>query len=222
MHTIYGHFEAECFGNKYLFIPSFENMSKIGNKHDIMDVFAALFATNEQEYAQYFPIHNPRMMDKIRRYAGKNQLSAAHLVLSSCYEGKKDISPLIGKFTTSSSYRPIYQMGFENPKVLIALAQHLIKHGMIGESKNKVAQKSSKAITEFNPHEYADMARLHLGMNRTEAWQLTMTEFLNLWLTKFPPDEKQNAGAEMSKEEYAQTMARLESIRDKTLGKKNG
>lgn len=217
MHPEYGHFRASFGGHHFDFIPSFEAMSKIGNNYDIMSVFSRLFLIEPSEYVNSFENHSSVVMSMLSKVSGKRQLEAAHLVLSCCCDA--DCSPMIGKYIFKDKI--YYQPGFAHAKEIIALAQHLIKHGMVGETKNKVANRKSEGKSEFSPSRFVELARLHLDMSRDEAWGLTMTEFVNLWVTKFPPSEKEEAAA-MDSQEYKEIMAELESIRNRTLEKNNG
>ncbi|MCP4991347.1 MAG: hypothetical protein GY928_36430 [Colwellia sp.] len=218
MHTQYGHFRCKFGGQQYDFIPSFEAMNRIGNEEDLMKVFASLHHIAESSYFTSIKTHNPQIAEAIRKQAGKAQLRAAHLVLSSCCTS--DCSAMIGKFSMGKKF--YYQPGFESPTILIELAKSLMHHGIVGESSSKVVNKSREAKQELDITKFVQLARLHLNFSRDEAWHLTMTEFLSLWEEKFPPDDKQKDAA-MSNEEYMDSIKRLEAIRDKTLrGKNNG
>ncbi|MDN8924050.1 DUF6246 family protein, partial [Staphylococcus aureus] len=67
----------------------------------------------------------------------------------------------------------------------------LITHGVIGKAKVRQLQRNeSKGTTsEFKAVDYINAARNHFSMTRTEAENLTMTEFI-LMLNQKYPDQK--------------------------------
>ena len=96
--------------------------------------------------------------------------------------------------------------------------QHMIYHGMIGHTENKITSNRAGTTADFEPERFAELARLKLHMSRDEAWSLTMTEFISLWNTEYPPTDKQ-MDESITIEEYDDGIARLEAIRDKALRK---
>lgn len=220
LKTKYGHTRINFKGGEYTLIPSLEAMALIGEREDIMAVFAKLHAAEITNFMQSFDRYSPSIVEMIMKYSrkvtGPQQLAAAHLVLSCC--SKDDLSPMIGKYIVKD--RVFYQVGFESPQNIIALAKHMMYHGMIGHTTNRQVSNKSKVSASFDPYEFAELARLKLpGMNRDDAWSLTMTEFVALWTKEYPPkeDEKPNL-MDLEVDEFEQIIADLEIARDKNLG----
>ena len=63
-----------------------------------------------------------------------------------------------------------------------------MQHGIVGKAKVRQLQRheTGERTTEFKAFDYISAARSHFGMNRTEASQLTMTEFILFLNAKYP------------------------------------
>ena len=218
MLTKYGHVCAKFNGMAFDLNPTLEAMALIGNKEDIMQVFSKLHCVTIKEFINADPYQCNYVTEQLRKYSkkvtGPDQLQAAILVLQCC--SKVDISPMIGKLIVKD--RVYYQKGFAPVQNVIALAQHMIYHGMIGHTENKVTSNRAGTTADFEPERFAELARLKLNMSRDDAWALTMTEFIALWNTEYPPTEKQ-LDESITIEEYDDGITRLEAIRDKALRK---
>ncbi len=219
LNVKYGHTKVRFNNAEYTLSPTFEAMALIGEREDIMAVFAKLHAAEINQFMGMFSRYSPEIVGMIKQYSrkvtGPQQLAAAHLVLSCC--SKDDLSPMIGKYVVKD--RVFYQVGFESPQNIIALAQHMIYHGMIGHTTNKQAKSKSSTSGTFDPADFTELARLKLNMSRDESWQLTMTEFVSLWLTEYPPKEdERESPMDLSVNEFEAIMNELESARDNTLG----
>lgn len=186
----------------YMFRPSFENMMRIGEPQEIVQTFADLHSDEItpliESAAQAYGYVPAWLIEHIRNSTyGKQALMAAMSVMQAC--SNDDLSLLIGDFRPAKSKgrafkRRVGQMGdFE----IIVIAQSLITHGIIGKSKGRKLQRNeSGPTTEFNAFEYISAARMHFGISREEAQQLTMTEFQIMLSAKYPPQKG------YTKEEY--------------------
>jgi hypothetical protein len=127
------------------------------------------------------------------------------LVLQACCE--EDLTPMIGEWK-GWRHCVVYRPGQMPKNDIIVLAQHLMQHGIVGKAKVRQLQRheTGERTTEFKAFDYISAARSHFGMNRTEASQLTMTEFQMLLAAKYP-DQKG-----FTREEY-------DSIADEYLAK---
>jgi len=191
--------------NEYFFRPSFAAMSRIGEPQEIVQAFADLHSDEltplvERATAAYG--HVPAwLIEHIRNSSyGKRALMAAMTVMEACCES--DLSALIGEFRPARTKGRAFKrrMGLMGDFELLLIAQSLITHGIIGKAKVRQLQRheSGKATTEFNAFDYVSAARNHFSMTRSEAEQLTMTEFQHMLAAKYP-DQKG-----FTREEYDQ------------------
>jgi len=191
--------------DEYFFRPSFAAMSRIGEPQEIVQAFADLHSDEltplvERATAAYG--HVPAwLIEHIRNSSyGKRALMAAMTVMEACCES--DLSALIGEFRPARAKgRPFKRrVGVMGDFELLLIAQSLITHGIIGKANVRQLQRheSGKATTEFNAFDYVSAARNHFNMPRSEAEQLTMTEFQHMLAAKYP-DQKG-----FTREEYDQ------------------
>lgn len=124
----------------------------------------------------------------------KQILPAALNVLLCCYEGNKDITPIVGGYKSTRG-KLLYSMGKANAKEIIILARHMMKHGVTGDSESKGEGEYSD---EFNPAEFVEVAVDLLKMPFAEAEQLTMTRLIRM-LERRSGKKKEK---EISREEY--------------------
>lgn len=120
--------------------------------------------------------------------AAEKLLSTCMLVLQSCCDD--DLTPMTGEWK-GWRHCVVYRPGRLPKNDIIVLAQHLMQHGIVGKAKVRQLQRheTGERTTEFKAFDYISAARSHFGMNRTEASQLTMTEFQMLLAAKYP-DQK--------------------------------
>jgi hypothetical protein len=142
---------------------------------------------------------------------------AAMTVMEACCE--RDLSVLIGEFRPARTKgRPFKRrMGLMGDFEVLLIAQLLITHGVIGKAKVRQLQRheSGKATTEFNAFDYVSAARNHFGMTRSEAEQLTMTDFQHMLAAKYP-DQKG-----FTREEYDQVADDYLAKKAKRLAKES-
>ncbi|MBE5683532.1 DUF6246 family protein [Pantoea agglomerans] len=191
--------------DEYFFRPSFAAMSRIGEPQEIVQTFADLHhdeLTPLIERATEAYGHVPAwLIEHIRSCSyGKRALMAAMTVMQACCE--VDLTDLIGEFRPARVKGRTFKrrMGLMGGFELLLIAQSLITHGIIGKAKIRQLQRheSGKATTEFNAFDYVSAARNHFSMTRSEAEQLTMTEFQHMLAAKYP-DQKG-----FTREEYDQ------------------
>lgn len=142
--------------------------------------------------------------------SAKVAVRTAMLVLTCC--GDDDISELIGhydeKLNRVEGLMPVAEM--------IIVARHLMKHGVIGQSKP--SEGGGEYSATFDPSEYVDAAIIHFGISQVEAWALTMTQFTRMLDMKFP-EIKQRQKTEITPEKYDKAVAEYEALKAKRLAK---
>lgn len=140
------------------------------------------FETNASIYGRYY------------KTLLKQILPAALNVLWCCYEGEKDITPIIGGYKSCRG-KLLYSIGKANTKEIIILARHMMKHGVTGGSDSKGDGEYSD---EFNPAEFVEVVVDLLKMPFAEAEQLTMTRLIRM-LERRSGKKKEK---EITREEY--------------------
>lgn len=114
-----------------------------------------------------------------------------------------DLTPLVG-WVDETCVRHAGLMP-ESEQVLIA--RHLMRHGLVGKATPRKAD-SGQYSAEIRLDEFVAIARVHLGMSSVDAEALTMTEFQQLFETKFPgrPDGRGGRVSVPSREQYEAAM----------------
>jgi len=180
----------------YFFRPSLINMTKIGEPEQIVHAFYDLhnddvpalinnalmaYGTIPQWLAEY--ISRPQ-------FSKRAVFSAMNVMMACCED---DITPLIGELVPGKTgkWGMVYRPGEMPLPDIVLIAQSLIQHGIIGKAKVRKLQRhdTQQSTSEFNAFEYISAARNHFSMPRSEAEQLTMTEFQMLLAAKYP-DQK--------------------------------
>lgn len=130
------------------------------------------------------------------RYAARE----ARFVLSVLCD-QEDVAPLLGWLDDDG-----WHAGQMPEDEQVAIAAHLLRHGMIGTAM--AGKGDAQGVAEFNAAEYAAAARVHLGMSAADAQSLSMTEFQALFEMKFP-DAKGKKRDVATREEYLAAMAAM-------------
>ena len=150
-------------GWDYIFRPSFYAMSKLGTPKEIVDYFYKL------------------------QDGGRRALDVAHHVLSCCYNGDKDLLPVIG-YSRPVKGKLKFIQGAMPANDVIILAFHLLKMGTTG----KIIKKSKgKGTGSFDPVEFIGSAVAYLEVSPESAWNMTMTEFQHSMRAKFPDTKEE-------------------------------
>jgi hypothetical protein len=119
---------------------------------------------------------------------------------------------LFGEIEFNKKNSLSYKSGAITPSEIIIIANHLVKWGVIGNPKKK--GKPSKEKTNFDPSEYVGAAIAHLGLSKSDAWGLTMTEFQRAIESKFPSqdDKAVKDSQDINQSEYDSLMAKHDEI----------
>ncbi|KAB8312921.1 hypothetical protein EH228_04375 [Erwinia endophytica] len=182
--------------NDYFFRPSFINMTKIGEPAQIVQTFYDLHNDDMSVLINGAIQAYGRIPQWLIEYISRPQSSkqavyAAMNTMMACCDD--DITPLIGELLPGKTgkWAFVYRHGKMPLADIVLVAQSLIQHGIIGKAKVRKLQRheTQQATSEFNAFEYISAARNHFSMPRSEAEQLTMTEFQMLLAAKYP-DQK--------------------------------
>lgn len=193
--------------NDYLFIPSFENLSKLGEPAEIISAYTVLLSNSEYEAMNRF--REP--YSYLIKYINEQQLlklKTAKRVLRCCCDD--DITDLIGGTNKKRGLMP--------EQNIFLLAKTLLDYGVAGRAKVRISQRNeSKSYTsEFKVNDYINNAIVHLGLSLDEAKKLTMTEYILLMSKKYPDNDG------LTSQEYDDAVAqykqqRAERLRMQTL-----
>ena len=140
---------------------------------------------------------------------GQNAAKEAAYVLA-CLCDQDDVTPLTG-WVDEDGRHP----GLMPEAEQIVIAQHLMKHGMVG--KAKPSKGDGQYSDKFDATEYIAAARVHLGLSSADAEALSMTEFQAMFEMKFPQQGEKTRDV-ASREEYDAGMARLKAIKERKRG----
>lgn len=181
---------------EYFFRPSFLAMTRIGEPREIVQAFYDLHNDEVTPLLQRAVDAYGKVPEWLVSYIdgqqiAKASISAAMAVLTACCE--RDVSRLTGELRPARAGKRTfkYRPGVMTPFDMVAVAQALITHGIIGKAKIRQLQRheTGQATTEFCAFEYISAARNQFGMSRDEAQQLSMTEFTLMLAAKYP-DQK--------------------------------
>ena len=187
----------------YVFIPSFENLSRLGEPAEIIAAYSVLLSNESYEAMKRFKEPN----DYVIQYVLDKQLlqlQTAKRVLKCCCND--DITDLIGEKK---------KKGLIPEQTIYLLAKSLLDYGVAGRAKVRVSQRNENNAysSEFKITDYINNARVHLGLSLDEAKKLTMTEYILLMSNKFPDKDG------ITRDEYDQAMANYEKRRKQRLAK---
>lgn len=182
--------------DEFFFRPSFINMTRIGEPREIVQAFYDLHHDEvsgllHSALKAYGAIPDWLVQHIKMTSYGRKAMMSAMTVLAACCD--LDVTPLIGEIRPAKASGKTFKIrrGPMDEFDMLAIAQSLITHGIVGKAKVRQLQRheSNKPTSEFNAFEYISAARNHFGMSRGEAEQLSMTEFQHLIAAKYP-DQK--------------------------------
>ena len=188
--------------NDYLFIPSFENLSKLGEPAEIISAYTVLLSNSEYEAMTRF--REP--YSYLIKYINEQQLlklKTAKRVLRCCCDD--DITDLIGGTNKKRGLMP--------EQNIFLLAKTLLDYGVAGRAKVRISQRNeNKSYTsEFKVNDYINNAIVHLGLSLDEAKKLTMTEYILLMSKKYPDNDG------LTSQEYDDAVAQYKQQRAERL-----
>ncbi|RUT65186.1 hypothetical protein CKG00_01265 [Morganella morganii] len=201
----YGEMVISTAENDYLFRPSLDAMTQIGSSKEIVSTFTRLNGAEVQQIIAsavdaYGAVPEWLIALLNKPVYGRGILSAAMDVMQACCDD--DCTEVIGEWRPGKSGM-VYRQGAMHYRDIILLARELMTHGIIGKAKVRKLQRNEgkdEYSDEFHAVDYISAARVHFNIARSEAEQLTMTEFVMMLKAKYP-DEKG-----FTKDEYQKIM----------------
>lgn len=185
--TDVGQFAIHVNEVDYLFTPSFLNMTKLGDPEKIVKIFSTIFGE----------INNFNL-NQVMQYVDKT--------LEACCE--TDCSVITGYIKGEDKLINIEPLIPVEDKLI--LAQHLLKHGLIGEipTKKNNDDTDSDYSNEFHAKKFVYLAVAHLGMIESDAWNMSMTAFQEAMEAKFPSPKNDI----VSQDDYDSAMSYADSV----------
>jgi len=153
---------------------------------------------------------NPReLVELFAAVHGPQAAKRAPYVLA-CLCEQDDPTPLIGWHAPKA-----YVAGAMPETEMVVIAQHLLRHGMVGGAKpgGRAKAEQGRYAETFDAAEYVAAARVHLGLSSADAEALSMTEFQRMFEMKFPQANK--ASDIPTREEY---LAAIEHFKQRAQG----
>ena len=199
--TAIGEVGVETGGRSYLLRPSLFSISQIGTPTDIIEATAVLLSPEPE---------NPYLLSKFR----KMRFEWALTVVYAC-AGDQDLGDVVGGMVPTGRGRIAYSPGKMPLHDIVAIAQGLIRHGVLGDVEAEPGRKG-EPMKEFKAAEYVAAAIAHLGLSESDAWRMTMTSFVQVMRSKFPPPPNKP----MTAHDVDATLTRLEKINAMRAGKK--
>ena len=213
-NTAIGEIGLEHPDGRYVILrPSFLAMVSLGTPEEIVEKFTEIHAAptlgshGGPELGQQLAamqINRQRLRDDMR-----SKLYLSWEILSAC--STEDLAPFIGE--PGSRYAS-YRFALVPFEVMVAMAQSLIQHGIIGPMPKKqngdpVKPDKSKYVAKFEGIKFASLAMANLGLNEDQAWNMTMTGFAAAWEAKHGENKQ-----ERHSEEHDDTMNWLKKVNE--------
>jgi len=210
INTSIGDACIEWGDEKFCFHPSFFSMQRLGEPKDIEDCA-------ELALSGYYRARDLGVMTRSEFW------TCLH-ILGCCETNEREISEEIYGYYDENG---VFHAGSEPVVNLGVIAWHLVNIGINGEPSERMKKlaKIRKKDTErepFNPIEYVASAVAHLGMNQSDAWQLTMIEFQRAMESKFPPsqEDQKRLDSMMTPEESKALIKRIADAKRNMKGNK--
>lgn len=188
-------------GGSLILRPSLLAMSRLGTPSEIVHTVAVVFGQG--------------LSKAPTRFALKQQLRAALEVWQACAPEEADTDPVTGYF----SERNNFVMGAADPADVIAVAQALLRHGVLGDPDARTQDEEPPKDDEYSPlfdcRKHAAFAMGHLSLGERDAWAMTMTGLRLAIEAKYPKPEtpaEQSAKRAPSLTEYDETMAWFDKV----------
>lgn len=176
-------------GVEFTFTPSLGRIATLGSPQEIVRIYADLYGPNAPATAAY---------------------------VLACLCDQDDASPLIGwcdldPNPAAEGVPPSLRWhdGAMPPTERVIIAQHLMRHGIIGKAVPAV-EGDGQYSDHFDVAEYVAAARVHLGLSSADAEALSMTEMQLMLDMKFPKRGRRNVP---TREEYFKQMAAIKERR---------
>lgn len=151
--------------NRYLFTPTFKNISNIAEPKDLVSIFN---------------IMNDKDTDIVAACGFSND------ILTACCDDELPDGLLWSLASSWDGKRTIMREGLVSLSAQILIASDLLFMGMIGKPPTTRSKSTSKEVSEFNCSEFVSIAVAQLGVTPSAAWDMTMVEFQESMKIKHP------------------------------------
>lgn len=185
-NTAVGEVAIYVDGQEYTLRPSFAAMQELGTPEEIEARLIKCMDTLKSEYVSTW------------------DLAACYAVIDAC-GGSAIPDSWVGNIQIDGE-RATWTEGTEPPSAMVIVANHLLSFGIMGKPnkarlRKAASAKPSASKSLFDPLEYVGTAIAHLGLNRDDAWNLTMVEFQRAIDAKYPPEDQKKEQSYMSADE---------------------
>lgn len=102
---------------------------------------------------------------------------------------------------------------------MVIIARHLMMHGIAGKARPGKRAAPGEYSPRFDVAEHVAAAVVHLGVTRSDALAMTMTEIQLLVEAKYPDAHKKAGKDYATRDEYRAQMAAIMERRNKALAK---
>lgn len=173
-------------GAEFTFCPSFSRIASLGSPKEIVSLYAGLHGPRAAREAAYVLACLCEQDDPIPLLGGKDICKEAPPVRTQNWWA------FLGRFAhepqTPERFIDVSINAGMPASEQIIIARHLMEHGIVGKAKPLTGGGSFS--DSFDASEYIAAACVHLGLTRSDAEQLSMTEFQIMFEMKFPDQNK--------------------------------
>lgn len=204
VNTEIGQLQIGFSGREFFFNPSLLAMTRIGAPEEIIDHYVKVHGGH---YPQNQPANDVLMKIINSPVYGRAMLSSALIIMQACCED--DIGPLVGEFRFNAANRQIYKPGALSTQQIIIFGQHLIYHGVTGDSAIQSTGKGGEYSAQFDARALVYSLVAHLALREEEAWGMTMTAVNYLMRAKYPELNKPKIP---TRDDYEKAMAWADAV----------
>jgi len=138
-------------GREYIFRPSFRKLANLSDPVGLVDLFT-----------------------QVQRHDRSGFLASLSVLTSFIDCSSEDAQKLLGFYKDVGGKLRYVRGLIREPTDLFLLSIELLKNGMIGGASK--GSSDGKAAAEFNCLDFVGSAIAHLGLQPTDAWEMTMPE----------------------------------------------
>lgn len=193
-------------GTEWTFAPSFSRIASLGSPKEIVSLYAGLHGPRAAQDAAYVLACLCEQEDPTPLIGGKDICKEAPPVRTQRWWA------FIARFAvdpqTPARFVDAIIEGMMPTDEQIIMARHLMHHGIVGKAKPD--RGDGNYSDSFNAAEYIAAACVHLGVTKSDAEHLSMTEFQIMFEMKFPGKNKTRDVP--SKEEYQAAMQAIKEL----------
>lgn len=164
-----GYFQLAINGKRFNLVASLRNMAKIADSKRILTI--------------YDMIHSPQLPPWIKLDIGRE-------IITACSDSEEIDQYLVH----CRKQKPHLKPNIIAMQDQVAVAAALMRHGIAGVNRPAYAKGKGKAkpLEKFDINKIVSDAMIAFGLSKSEALDLTMSEFCHLLASKFPPESATN------------------------------